>query len=63
MTVELTTEEAEILIAVLVFAEGVALFENPPMVEALNALRPWRSRLLQTFLHTRWPLTTEAEKV
>lgn len=50
MTVELTPEEAEILIAVLTYAEGAALVENPAITNALHALRPWRSALLRAFL-------------
>lgn len=50
MTVELTREEAEILIAVLTYAEGAALVENPAMTEAIYALRPWRSALLRVYL-------------
>jgi len=50
MTVELTRYEAEILIAVLTFAEGAALMENPAMMEALSVLRPWRSALLAAYL-------------
>ena len=50
MTVELTAEEAQILIAVLTFAEGVALGENPGITAAMKVLRPWRSVLLLTYL-------------
>lgn len=53
MTAECTREEAEILIAVLTFAEGAALEMNPAMTEALKVLRPWRSALLQTYLRER----------
>ncbi len=50
MNVEMTLEEAEILIAVLTFAEGAALVGNPPIGEALKELRPWRSALLMAYL-------------
>jgi len=53
MTVEMTLSEAEILIACLTYAEGIALIDNPAINEALRALRPWRSALLQTYLHAR----------
>lgn len=43
-------EEAEILIAVLTFAEGAALVENPAIVEALKVLQPWRTALLRAYL-------------
>lgn len=46
MTVELTPQEGELLIAALTFAEGAALEMNPAIVEALKVLRPWRSALL-----------------
>jgi len=54
MTVEINPEEAEILIAVLTFAEGCALKQNPAITEALQALRPWRSTLLATWLRSRF---------
>lgn len=50
MTVEMSRQEAEILIAVLTFAEGAALTENPSMVNALQVLRPWRSALLRAYV-------------
>ena len=53
MTIELTREETEILIAVLVFAEDTALEANHPLVEAMKVLRPWRSRLMQAYICDR----------
>lgn len=53
MTVEMTPAEAEILTACLTFAEGAAMVESPAMVEALRALRPWRSALLETYIRER----------
>ena len=50
MTVELTKEEAQILIAVLIFAEGVSAETNPAMVEALKGLRSWRTALMLSFM-------------
>ncbi len=50
MTVEMTPYEAEILIAVLTGAEAAFGMVNPPLVEAMKELRPFRSALLQTFL-------------
>lgn len=53
MTVELTPYEAEILIAVLTGAEGAFAVANPPLVEALEVLRPWRSVLVQAYIRAR----------
>ena len=53
MTVEMSQDEATILIAVLVFAEGAALYEAPAITEALKVLRPWRSALLSAYLAER----------
>ena len=53
MTVEMTPYEAEILIAVLLGAEGAFAVVHPPLVEALEVLRPWRSALLQAYLLER----------
>jgi hypothetical protein len=53
MTITVSRADAELLIAVLTFAEGAAVEMNPSMVEALKALRPWRSNLLKTYLHAR----------
>lgn len=50
MNVEMTRDEAQILIAVLVFAEGAAMGQAPSIVEALKVLRPWRSALLLSYL-------------
>ena len=52
MTVEMNRFEAELLIAVLTFAEGAAAVMNPPLVEAIDALRPWRSALLGAYLRS-----------
>lgn len=54
MTIELTPFEAEILIAVLTGAEGAFAIANPPLVEAMKELRPWRSALIQAYLKERW---------
>lgn len=54
MTVEVTRSEAEILIAVLLFAEGAALEMSPPISEALKDLRPWRTALLRTYLASQY---------
>lgn len=53
MTVEMTRDEAEILIAVLTGAEAAFAIVNPPLVEALNALRPWRSAMFGAYLRER----------
>lgn len=50
MTVEMNFDEAEVLIAVLAFAEGSALVDNPSIIEALKYLRGWRSALLRTYV-------------
>lgn len=50
MTVELTLDEAQIVIAVLTYAEGEALIGAPAITEALRALRPWRRSLLISYL-------------
>jgi hypothetical protein len=56
VTIDITTIEAEILIAVLTGAE-MAVNEpglgNPALAEALAALRPWRTSLLQAYLLER----------
>ena len=53
MTVEMTVGEAELLIALLTGAEGAFAVVSPPLVEALNDLRPFRSALLQAYLKER----------
>ena len=53
MTVEMTLPEAELLIALLTGAEGAFAVVNPPLVKALEYLRPWRSALLQAYLRER----------
>ncbi len=53
MTVELTVAEAELLIALLTGAETSFAMTNPPLVEALQVLRPWRSALMQAYLRER----------
>lgn len=58
MTVELTQEEAELLIAILTYAEGHALMDSDAVSRALQALRPWRSALLQCYLRHRLAPTT-----
>jgi hypothetical protein len=54
MTVEMTPHEAEILISVLLFAEGAAWEQAPALSEAIQVLRPWRSALLATYLRERF---------
>jgi hypothetical protein len=54
MTIELTQNEAELLIAILTFAEGNALaLQNPAMSVAIADLRHWRSRLMEVYLRSR----------
>ena len=53
MTIEITPFEAEILIGVLTGAEGAFAAVNPPLVEALEALRPWRSALVRAYIRER----------
>lgn len=53
MTVEMTPFEAEVLIAILTGAEAAFAIVNPPLVAALQELRPWRSALLQAYLRER----------
>jgi hypothetical protein len=53
MNVELTQEEAEILIAVLTFAEGAAATLQPELVPAIAVLRKMRTALLETYLRER----------
>ena len=53
MTVEMTPYEAEILIAVLTGAEAAFAVANPPLVEALDFLRPWRSALVRAYIMER----------
>lgn len=53
MTVEMTRSEAEILIAVLTGAEGAFAVTDPPLVEALRALRPLRTALMCAYLKER----------
>lgn len=53
MTVEMTPYEAELLIALLTGAEEALAVANPPLVGALEQLRPWRSALVQCYLRER----------
>ena len=53
MTAEMTLAEAEILIAVLTGAEASFTVTNPPLVEALVVLRPFRSALLRAYLQAK----------
>jgi len=55
IAIELTTTEAKILIAVLVFAEGAALESSPAITEALKDLRGWRRLLLYTYHRSQVP--------
>lgn len=52
MTVEMSRFEAEVLIAVLTFAEGVAPMTEPAMVEAIKELRSVRSALVGAYLRS-----------
>lgn len=53
MTIEMTLPEAELLLALLTDAEGAFAVANPPLVEALGDLRPWRSALMRVYLRER----------
>lgn len=53
MTIDLTRDEAEVLIAVLMFAEGAALVQSPPITEAMKVLEPMRSRLVGGYIRER----------
>lgn len=56
MILEPTSDEAEILIAVLVYAEGNASgepYQAPALREALRVLRPFRSALIQGYCRER----------
>lgn len=57
MNLEMTPYEAELLIALLMFAEGAAPVLQPELTEALKELRPLRSALLQTYLRERISVT------
>ena len=63
MTVEMTAYEAEILIACLTGAEASFAMTNPPLVEALQALRPWRSSLVRAYLQDRVEAMRSADAV
>ena len=53
MNIEMTIPEAELLIAILAGAEGSFMVTNPPLVKALEDLRPLRSALMQAYLRHR----------
>lgn len=53
MNVEMTPYEAELLIAILMFAEGAAPALQPELVPAIAELRTVRSALLQTYMRER----------
>lgn len=54
MELELTPHEAQLLIAVLTFAEGAALdVQHHAIIEVLGHLRPLRSALLQAWLRAK----------
>jgi hypothetical protein len=53
MTVEMTLDEAALLIAILTGAEGTFAVTSPPLTEALKDLRAWRSILLRTYVLAR----------
>jgi hypothetical protein len=50
MTIDVSRDEAVLIIAILTFAEGAAMESNPSIAEALRILRPWRSKLLMAYL-------------
>lgn len=50
MTVEITPDEAKLLIAVLAAADETL---DGPIALALRDLRPWRSALLSAFMKSR----------
>lgn len=50
----MTPDEAATLIAVLKGAEGAFVIAEPELVWALEALRPWRTVLLSTYLRERF---------
>lgn len=52
MNVELTRFEAEILIAVLAGAEGSFQITDPPLVEAMRELKPFRSALIAAYIRS-----------
>lgn len=58
MTVEMTLEEAKIVIAVMTYAEGNSLVNSEAIHLALRELRPWRTALLLAFLRAERPTTT-----
>ena len=53
MTTDLTLEEAELVIALLAFAEGPAPADPRAVAEAVHALRPWRRRVLRAYALAR----------
>ena len=52
MSLELTRAEAELLIAILQFAEGAAPILQPELVNAIKDLRQFRTALLQVYLRS-----------
>ena len=61
MTIELTRDEAKLLIAILTFAEGEAREVNPPLTRAIGDLRTFRSALLVAYLRSHEsPVTADA---
>ena len=63
MTVEMTPDEAELLIAILTGAEGAFAIVNPPLVGAMNDLRRFRSALLEAWLRNRLAVPLAADAV
>lgn len=54
LVMECVGDEAELLIAVLLFAENSALaLQNKELTAAISDLRPFRSRLLARYLKAR----------
>lgn len=58
MRVELTIEQAEMLIAVLAYAEGCALASRSEMLDAIKALKPARSALVVAYLEAKMSAAT-----
>ena len=54
VNVELTLNEAELLIAVLMFAESVAPLTNPALVPAIADLKRFRTDLIGKYLDQRF---------
>jgi hypothetical protein len=65
MTFDIDADDAELLIAVLLYAEGAATLgasANPAIADALQFLRPFRSRLIEAILRVRLGHSTAERK-